>query len=346
MFESQPRRFGRARSVSMKDIAERVGVSISLVSKVLSQRLGTTGVSEKTARRIREVAAELGYNRNASALALLRGRHSTLGVYIHRQGMLGSGYIDELLDGIASVAHSHRQRLSLNFYSTAKEILALSKDAHLGTMDGLLLAGIAHSETSERLSAIYRAGLPIVTLHENPFSPEIPNIGMDQDYVGQLATEHLISRGSRRIAHIVNIGARFEGYQRALRKADILYDPRLIFEVELRGDFSHEVGVAAVRELRARGVEFDAIFAQSDQEGAGCINELSAHGVRVPEDVRVIGVDNAPFCDLLQVPLTSVSQEHRKRGQLAVQAIMALIDNEPVETVSLEPVIYIRESTR
>ena len=337
---------GRLRSVSLKDIAERVGVSVSLVSKVLNQRLGTTGVSEATAVRIRKAAAELGYHRNSSALALLQGRHNTLGVYIHRQGMAGSGYIDELLEGITSKASAYKQRLVLHFFNTTKEILELYAETHLGIMDGLLLAGIAHPGASAEFSAIHRAGMPIVTLHDNPFSPDIPNIGMDQEYVGQLATEHLINRGARRIAHIVNMQPRYQGYLRALRKADLPFDRRLVFEVEDSSDYSYEAGAAAVREFRARGAEFDAIFVQSDQEGAGCINELSTQGVRVPEDVRVIGVDNAPFCHLLRVPLSSVSQEHRSRGKMAVDTIMALIDNQQVETVGIAPVIYARESTR
>lgn len=336
----------RTRMASLRDIAREVNVSVSLVSKVLNNRLGTTGVSEDTVHAIHRTAKKLGYRKNASAVALLQGRHNVFGVYIHRLGMAGSGIIDELLAGISTAALRFKQRQFLNFYESTEDVLDLCESAHPGMMDGLLLAGIAHHEVLDRLRDIRRTGLPIVTVHDEAVSDDIPNVGMDQVNVGRIATQHLLDRGARGIAHIVNSKDRFDGYRRALADAGIAYDPARVYDAGAGSDYSHRTGEAAIREFVARGVTFDAVFAQSDQEAAGCVNALCEVGRRVPDDVRVIGIDNAPFCELVRIPLSSVSQEYQARGLRAVELLMALVNGEPVASATIAPVVHPRESSR
>lgn len=331
--------------VLLKDIAREVGVSVSVVSKVLNNRLGSTGVRACTVREIHATARRLGYRKNASSMALLQGRHNVLGVYIHRLGMVGSGIIDSLLEGISEAARKHQQRQALSFYESTEEVLALCDAAHPSTMDGLLLAGIAHREVLDRLQSIRDTGLPIATVHDDPVGPGFPNAGMDQVWVGRMATEHLIERGARKIAHIVNTADRYQGYREALAAAGLPEVPSLVFPAHGR-DYSHKIGEAAVKHLLANGVEFDGIVAQSDQEAVGCLNALFELGRRVPDDLRVIGIDNAPYCEFARVPLSSVSQEFHQRGFQAVEMLMAMIGGGEAESVRIAPVLHARQSSR
>lgn len=338
-------RVGGVSVVRIVDIAAELNVSRSLVSKVLSGRLGTTLVRPEVAGAIRCKAAELGYRKNASAVALLHGRHQALGVFIHRLGSAGSGIIEDMLDGITAVASSRRQRLNLEFFTTDRACRALLKGAHGGVMDGLLVCGFPHSVVAAELLALQQAGLPVVTVYNDPLDPCLPNVGIDQERVSRLATEHLIAQGCRRIGHIRNHDPRFRGYQAALQAHGLPAGREQVFDAAGL-DYVYEVGEQAVAEFARRGVQLDGIVAQSDQEAVGCLNALVRAGRRVPEEVRVIGIDNAPYCPFALVPLSSVSQNSRLRGQRAVELLLQAIDGRKVRSIYVPPELVVRASTR
>lgn len=330
---------------SLKDIAGALGVSVSLVSKVLNRRLGTTTVRPKLERAIRNKAAELGYLKNASAVALQQGRHRALGVFIHRLGTAGSGIIEEMLDGIATAASSRQQRLILSFFETEQAGRLLLKDVHGGMMDGLLVGGVTHHALTGDLLAIQTAGVPVVTVYDESADPSLTNVGIDQEVVSRLATEHLIARGCSLIGHIRNTELRHRGYTAALRAHGLPDAAEQVFEAGA-ADYGHETGERAVTEFVRRGVRLDGIVTQSDQEAMGCLNALDRAGRRVPGDVRVIGIDNAPYCAFARVPLSSVSQNSRRRGQRAAELLLRAIDGYKVRSTCVPPEVVARASTR
>ncbi|MCE9612864.1 MAG: LacI family transcriptional regulator [Lentisphaerae bacterium] len=320
-------------------------MSVSLVSKVLNNRLGTTGVSADTIATVRLTAEKMGYRKNASAVALLAGRHNIVGVYIHCLGMAGSGILEELLGGISTAAHQNHQRLQLNFFITADEFHALCEGAHKGAIDGLVVGGVLHEDLAGRLSDIRATGLPVVTIYDKSAAPSLTNVGLDQVRVAQLATSHLIERGSRRIAHIRNMDDRYDGYRRALAAADIPYDASRVFDARTL-DYGHVTGEQAVEAFLGRGVVFDGLVAQSDQEAMGAMNLLFRRGFNVPDDVRLIGIDNAPYCDFARVPLSSVSQNYRLRGEEAMRLVLDMIAGKRVRSTAVKPLLVARESSR
>lgn len=331
--------------VSQKDIAEALDVSVSLVSKVLNDRLGNTGVRDELAQAIREKANELGYRPNASALAFRRGRHDVVGVFVHAPGMAGSGIIEDLLAGVTSAAREAGQRQTISFYRSSEDFRQLCENAHPGTMDGLLVAGIIHKEILPTLKEVQESGLPVVTLFDEPIDESFPNVGMDQQLTARVATEHLIERGCSRIAHIVNTAPRFEGYKVALEVGGLPFLPQLVYEAKGTGGYTHTVGEKAVRALLEAGQRIDGFMAQADQEAMGVMNELARQGLGVPEDVRVAGIDNAPYCEFARVPLTSVSQRFDERGARAVQMLLRLVEGQDVESMVLEPILHVRASS-
>ena len=332
------------RVVQIADIAQDLNVSRSLVSKVLSGRMGTTMVRPELAESIRLRAAELGYRKNLSALALHQGRHHAFGVFIHRLGAAGSGLAEELLDGIATAAAVQNQRLILGFFTTDRACRALLADVHRGSMDGLLIAGVSHLELTAELLALQQNGMPVVTVHDAPLAPQLPNVGIDQERVSRLATEHLIAQGCRLIGHIRDFDSRYRGYRAALQAYGLPCKPEQVVD---SGQvlFAYSTGAQAVQEFAKRGVQIDGIVAQSDEEAMGCLNALACAGRRVPEDVRVIGIDNAPYCAFAPVPLSSISQNTRLQGQRAVELLLQAIDGREVKSIDVLPELVVREST-
>ncbi len=330
----------------MRDIAADLGVSASLVSKVLNGRLGTTGVREDIAQTIRRRAAEMGYRKNQSAASLRSGRQGAIGVFIHRIGMAGSGIAESLLEGISSAARASKIKLLLDFFRTADEFGNLCDEVHLGVMDGLIVGGVMHPELTPALLRIQRSGIPLVTICNEPMHPALPNIGIDNIEVGRIATRHLIERGCRRLAHIRDIPARFQGFRQALEAGGLPCRPEAVYRVPRSVEFSHQAGERAVAGFIESGVPFDGLVTQSDHEAMGAINALYRAGLRAPEDVRVIGVDNAPYCEFGRVPLSSVSQNFDERGRQAVCMVLDVIDGRDVPSAVVAPTLVPRESSR
>lgn len=329
--------------VSLQDIADDLGVSVSLVSKVLNGRLGTTGIRKELERDIRRRAAELNYRKNNSALALLRRQQDVVGVFIHREGRLGSGLMEELMEGISRETMANGWRQLLAFFQNAAEFTELCRLAHRGIMDGLLVGGIPHREIVPTLRAIQASGLPVVSMMPRPLHRRIANVAVDQVEIGRLGTRHLIACGCRRIAHIRDFADRYTGYRRALAEAHLPFSPRLVFGSST--DFGYEKGRTAARHFLRQEIDLDGLFAQSDEEALGALNVFCDAGWRIPEDLRIVGVDNAPYAEFSRTPLTSVSQSGRERGQQAARVLLAAIRGEPPQSLSVEPRLVVRAST-
>jgi len=332
---------------SLRDVAKEVGVSVSLVSKVLSEHGASSRISADTAAKVQAVASRLGYRKNMSAVSLLAGRHHVLGAYLHRIGAPGSGIMEELISGISTEIRQHNYSLLLNFFSTVAQFESLCASAHSGRMDGVLIGGLYHAGLGKRAEAIQRSGLPLVTVFSVPLAPGIPNVGVSETCVAELATRHLIEGGARSIAHIFNLPSRYEGFRAALAAAGLPFDERLVYGLDSGGrEFGHRTGMDAAHALLGTGIPFDGIVAQSDNEAMGCLNVLLDAGIRVPDDVQVIGIDDAPFCQMARVPLSSVSLEFSKRGELAVRCLMSGIEGGEMRDSVVPPRLVVRESTR
>jgi LacI family transcriptional regulator len=332
-----------AQPTGLKAIAEQAKVSVSLASKVLNNRLGSTRVHPETVRAIRQAASALGYRKNHAAAALVAGRQNVIGGFVHSIGVDGSGISEQIVRGMAAGAAERGRRLMLRFFETADAFLNHVSEISPSLLDGLVLAGIRHDELLGRLREIDEAGVPLITIHERRGGEklEFPNVSVDQTQVGHLATQHLIDCGCRRIAHIMVWPSRAKGYQECLHNHGIA-DRRL---VKAATNFSYASGAAAAAELVAQGVDFDGLFAQSDEQAVGAMNALIAAGKRVPQDVKIIGVDNSPMCRLAPVSLSSISNEFHQQGKRAVDLLVARIEGRKVESFTVEPTLHVRGST-
>ena len=332
-------------TTTLKSIAAKLDISVSLVSRVLNDRMGTSGARPELIEAIRRTAKEMDYQKNLSAAAVRNGCHDAIGIFLHNYGRPGSGTVDALLRGIAAEARREKQRFTLDFIEEDEKFLAYSDIIKKTMIDGVLLGGIPHKNVKDMLRFIAKSNMPVVTVADNAISSRVPNIGVDQVEIGRMATEHLIQQGCRNIAHVVDFQERFEGYGMAMRKNNLPIRQSLIYR-EGEASFSHERGRRAARFLLKAKPAVDGVFAQSDEEAVVIMNVLMDNGIRVPEDVRIIGVDNAPYCDFTRVPLSSISQNGIELGRKAVAMLLSRIKGNQVESVVISPTLCIRESTR
>ncbi len=327
--------------VSLKDVARELDLSVGLVSKVLNSRMGTTGVSAEKRERIIALAKAKGFVPNRVAQALRSGRVGTIGVFLHPMGEPGTEISETILRGMAEGLANSPFHLWLTFFEYDSDFhRTLEGDDIRRQADALIVAGVPHPDLMARFVELDRNYLPVVMHGEDEAGP-LTQVSVDNHLQGFLPTKHLIAQGCRRIAHVCTTRIRQQGYLDAMRSANLPTDG-LILSAE---KFNAQEGRVAVRKLIEGNVPFDGLVCQSDHQAFGAIQELMARGIRVPEQVRVTGVDDSPLCDLSPVPLTSVTAEGRALGRGLVSATLQRFENKQASSLLIQPRLIQRASS-
>lgn len=330
-------------AASLKKIAEELGISYSLVSKVLSQRMGTTGASKKTREAILKKAAELDYRPNPLAVALKNGKKNAVGLFLHRAGVPGSEVVQKFLVNAAGIFSTSGHRLWLQFFERDEEFLKACDSRLKQDIDGLIVAGVMHPGLIKNLLKIEAGGLPVVTAFGKTKTHILQSsVSVDNEMQGFLPTIHLLEQGCRKLAHFQTDDNRFAGFVRAHEEMGIAMDKNLLVPTE---GFNLEDGVQSAETLIQSGRSFDGIVAASDAQACGAFRVLLSHGLRVPDDVRLTGVDNSPMAEACAVPLTSATPEMQKCGSIAAEMLLKCIARQPVEPVTLIPRLVVRASS-
>jgi len=300
-----------------------------VASVVLNGARSSTRVSEATRKRILEVAEQLGYRRNAAALGLSRRKMNCLGVTCVVDVSEINYYFLAVLNGILEAAATHGQNVtvfSLGNWQTEEHKIFEFCD---GRIDGMILIGPHLSENFPTQPC----HTPFVTIHGDRELPYGCNLDIDNELGARMMVRYLIALGHRRILHISGgdwPGARerVAGYCHALEEAGIAPDPRLI----VPGTFSTIGGRHVTEALLQRfsGELPTAIFCASDAIAYGCMEVLRNHGIRIPEDISVVGFDDMMLASMTDPPLTTVRQPFQKMGHRAVEVLLAQIHNEQI----------------
>lgn len=339
-------------SVRILDIAAEAGVSRSLVSKVLSGRMGTSTVRPELASRIRSIAQARGFVPNAAARSLHSGRQDAVAVFLSRHGTEGSALLERFLDGASRELSRTGRRMGLQFFHDEdefrRECLPLAFRARV---DGVLVGGMPYFDIAPALLEVAGRGLPVATVFGDPVAPEIPNAGVSQEAVGEVAARHLLSRGCRRPLALTSPGfsarigeRRLAGFRAAMEAAGApVPDERVI---AIRRTYAPKADALARIVAAARRREIDAVFCESDRGAALVLNALAGAGVRVPGRVKVLGVDDSPFCTFAAVPLSSVSTREKERAAAGVRQLDEAIGGGAPDSLLQRPAIVARESTR
>lgn len=331
------------KKVLMQDVARDLGVSKSLVSKVLSNRLGTSGVSEATAARIKDRAAELGYQINLSARALRRGRLGTIGLFVHRAGDPGSGIIEKILQGVVGAAHEAGKKVIVALFEEQGEFQSLSA-SYSGLIDGMIICGIEHPELKDELLKIAQSGTPVVSMYSASIAPEIPNVCMKDEELELLTIRHLVAQGCRKIGFVETKESIHCRRASLLTGAGLPAKPAFVFSTgDLR--YSYEAGVAAAQKILAENIDIDGLMTDADAQAIAVVHTLLKAGVRIPEQLKVVAVAATPYCSYAMVPVTSVAHQLEESGRQAVRLMVDLLDGRKVKDIHLPPLLQAYEST-
>ena len=307
--------------VTLKQIAEVVGVSVNTVSRAINNK---PDVSKETRQRVLEAAKRLGYVPNRSALSLRRQKSHIVGVIIEDNA---NPFWAEVLRGIESAAKSHGYHVIL--VNTSREYQNEVEGIQMlleRRVDGLLIA-----PNQERYDDIYELmemeDFPFVIMgrHIKEFEKlGIPMIYSDEIKGGYMATRYLIERGCKKIAFIgaqpYNTASieRCKGYKKALREAGIKVERTLI----KTGGIEIEGGYNSIMSLIKRGKGFDGVFAYNDLMAFGVLKALREVGLKVPRDVRVIGYDDIPYASIVTPPLPTIRIRKREMGEKAFKILI------------------------
>lgn len=311
------------KRVTSREVAEAAGVSRTTVSMVLNN-VQHVKISENTRQHVLETAHILGYVPNAAARALASQRSQTIGLVMARQPhhIITDAFMNLLLEGLLQSVHRHGMRLMLEIIEPQHQeetYLQLARAKHI---DGLILAGVRQDDTG--VYTLEKEGIPVVLIGSLP-EPVIDIVDVDNRLAARTATAHLISLGHTRLACITNAALeyaapsqRLEGYRQALAAAGIPYNEALV----RFGDYDIQSGYDQMTSLLDSQVPFTAAFIASDVVAQGALTALHEWGLRVPEDMALVGFDDVPAARYLCPPLTTI---HVPAQQMAESACDILI---------------------
>ncbi|TDE07958.1 LacI family DNA-binding transcriptional regulator [Jiangella asiatica] len=326
----------------MADVARIAGVSHQTVSRVLN---GHPNVRASTRERVLAAIDQLGYRRNLSARALVTRRTNTLGVVAFDTTLYGPA---STLFGIEQAARDAGYFVSI---VSLKTITRKNVDEALDYLTAQAVDGmIAIAPQIEAAAAVSRVPghLPVVAV-EGGEAGATPVVAVDQVAGARLATQHLLDLGHRTVWHVagpaewLEAEGRTTGWQATLEQAGAPV-PRLI-----QGDWSPRAGYEAGRAIAADR-EAGAIFVGNDQMALGLLRALTEAGIRVPDDISVVGFDDIPEAEFFSPPLTTVRQDFAEVGRRSIGLLLDLIESGSVgrdehERIVVPPTLVTRKST-
>jgi LacI family transcriptional regulator len=326
--------------VTLEQVAARAGVSPSTVSRILN---GTATVSDAKRQAVDEAIATLGFVPNPVARGLAGGRTLSVGVVTQA---IDSPFYGGALRGIEErLAKAGYSPLFVSGHWDAAVEARCIETLRARRVDGIIVLTGRLSDAALRAIA---KSLPLVVSGRKLRAPGLYAFDFDNLAGGRMATQHLLDLGHRRIAFIAgdpvhpDAQARQRGYADALAGAGLSVDPALV----MPGEYQEESGRAAIEHLIASGVPFTAVFAANDQMAVGAALALQQHGLRVPDDVSLVGFDDQLLARYANPPLTTVRQPASEMGDQAAAAMLALLRGDDPVVDLPGPMLVVRASTR
>ena len=317
------------RRLQMADIARLAGVSVSTVSRALN---GSPLVNDETKQRIGELARSLKYTINQSAKNLRLQRNQTIAVVVPYEAQSRQHISDPFfLSMVGSLADALTDR-GYDMLLSRVDAEALDSVSSLydsGRAIGIVLIG--QWRHHDQLNALAARGVPVVVWGGQLPQQLYCTVGGDNLLGGRLATEHLLQEGRRRIlflgdAQLPEVALRLAGYRQALADAGVPYDESRVRKVPFE---EHDAELAIARQVASAHegrADFDAVFASSDLIAILVMRALRRRGLKVPEDVAVVGYDNVALAAYADPPLTTVHQPVSQAGVELVDALIHLMD--------------------
>ena len=329
--------------VTMLDIAKGLNVSVVTVSKVLRNQ---GKISAATRKRVLQRAKELNYQTNWIARSLVTRRTFTIGLLLPD---FTHPFFAEVAKAVAETVRPHGYHVIISYFEEDPDLEKKEADSLMARqVDGLIAAS---AQSSPGLfEGILARKVPLVLI-DRPI-PGVPAsfVGVDNEAIGKLATAHLIAQGCTRIAHLrgPKIGiasARMAGYRYALQKHGLAVTSRYIVGAR----YVDSSGYSAMRKLLQQSPIPDGVFCYNDPVAIGAMRAIAEAGLRIPQDIAVVGAGNVRYSDVLAVPLTTVDQSTVQIGRQAAELLIEQIGSKRkprARRVLISPRLVVRQSTQ
>ncbi len=334
------------KKISSEDVAKKAGVSRTTVSFVLNNTPGKN-ISEETRQKVLKAAQELVYIPNEAARNLAMTRHYTIGLFIcHSQSIFSDSYIIKLIDGIGPVLNKNRIQLVLQPFKLSQEnYIEIAKRDKL---DGVILLNT--HENDNGMKELIKNNFPLVVIGTIAME-DICQVDIDNTKAAIDVVDYLIKLKHKNIAMIVHASlsyyaakARLEGYKIALKKAGIEFDKKMVVEA----NFTEESGYASMKKILSSDLKPTAVFAGNDVIAYGAIKAIQDEGLRIPDDISIVGFDDDYLSRYLNPTLTTVTLPAAGLGSEAVKILINIIKNKnnTNEKISLPTNFTIRKSCK
>jgi LacI family transcriptional regulator len=336
----------REKEITIYDIARELDLSAATVSRGLKDH---PAINKHTKKKISDLAMKLGYRSNTFASNLRRQRTNTIGVIVHE---LNSHFITSVLAGIEKVATEANYDLIIGHSSeTYKKEASNAMNLFHKRVDGLIASLAYDTEDLFHFEPFAKKGIPVLFFDRVFEEGEGTKVVINNHKAGYDATAHLIGQGCKKIAHVTanlkrNVYAdRLNGYRQALLENNIPYEESLV----IVNDLSEEASVEAAKKIMAIKPMPDAVFITNDFCAAVCIQTFKDAGVRVPEDIAVVGFNNDVICKIIQPKLTTINYPGIEMGEIVarnlVNHLSGISDINLTNTIIIKSELIIRESS-
>ncbi|WP_273319953.1 LacI family DNA-binding transcriptional regulator [Vallitalea guaymasensis] len=332
--------------VTIKDIAEKANVSVATVSRVVNNK--SKGVGEETRKRILELIKEYDFQPSAVARGLVTKKSKIIGLIIPD---LTNPFYPKMTKGIEDVAHEHGYNIILCDGNNSKE----KEAAYLDFLNEHYVCGIIynnfHNISDTILNKILKSSLPLVFIDSKPEIKGCKCVYLDNQRAMYEVIEHLLLNGHRKIGFITgpmdsySTNERYKGYINALNDYGIPFDSNLV----VKGDYVMKDGYYAMERLYNQTKDFTAIACCNDLMAIGAIEKLEEMGIKVPEDISVVGFDDIDIARLVRPKLTTVAQPIHEMGRVAANMIIDIIEgkgSKVKDDVIFEPNLVVRDSVK
>jgi len=334
------------RKATMKDVAARAGVSLTTVSFILNDRM-RTAITDETRKRVMLAVEELGYVRNAAGRRLGSGKSHTLGFVLpSAEHIRVDAFVPQFLFSFNEVCHQYHFNLLVHAAGSPDRPDAYVDLVAANEIDGLFI--VNPREDDLQINALLDSGFPVIS-DPRANHPRACGVGIDNKAAAKTAVRHLLEQGHKRVACInygpprfLSVAARCEGYREALEEAGLEVDDSLV----RWADFSHQSGYAAASDLLERVRAPTAVFAGNDTVAIGILAALKARGIRVPQDIALVSIDDIPAASFMNPALTTVRVPAQDFGRIAGEMLVKLVMGarpEPAH-VTLPTELVVRES--
>jgi DNA-binding LacI/PurR family transcriptional regulator len=334
------------KHITIKDVARQLNVSVSTISRAFNDKYD---IKKETKERILKVATAMGYHPNPIAKKLIQQKSYTVGIVVPE---FINAFFPEVIIGIQEILiEKNYQVLIMQSNECYETELKNVKTLEDNMVDGLIISLSRETKNLEYYQGLIRQGYPIVFFNRTSDVLAASKVVFDDFKWSFFATEHLIKQGYKKIFHFAAYRHlslaqnRMNGYKKAMNKYHLEVDPQWIIETGL---YVAE-GEKIMQQLIDKSELPEAIFCVNDMTALGVMRAIRQNGLRIPEDIALVGFTETPFCPLVDPPLTSVHQPTYEIGQTAARLLLKQMENESYlvpETVVLNGTLNIRESSK